>query len=242
MLRQFLRLSLLSTLIACWLASANADLPTNGPIEAEFPASEFVPYTERRPLGQLTFGLIYEPIKFPGLISSLDSTSSYDQLFRSTLPLLSLSAGYKINLPIIAIDLSYLYGQGVLSDDKSGASVALSISKKGFRAIIEIDHIFSESYVVPYAGIQAITWDYAIRTTASSSSGVSARVLGLQAGVYLGLSRLEEQSALRSYNDGRLNNTYLDLSITQYPKTEPTSSVPNLATGTNFALGFRLEF
>lgn len=209
-------------------------------VEIEFPASELVPYKERRPANQLSFGFQYEPTTFTNFASPIDS-AKYEALFgKSSVDILQIAAGWKVNLPLLGIDLQGMYGRGVMSDTRSGQATSLALNKKGLKVLAVLDGIFNENYAVPYFGIQYLEWDVTTANDLASVSLTTGPVMAMTAGIYLSVHWLEKNSALMSYNEGGLNNTYIDLFINQYQ--QPRNAADPDLSGTAFGAGFKLEF
>lgn len=209
-------------------------------VEIEFLASELVPYAERRPQNQLSFGMQYEPTTFTKFLSPIDQ-QSYETLFgKSTVDIMQINLGWKVNIPIVGIDMQAIYGQGVMSDTRSGQATSLSLIKKGLKVSAILDGIFSDNYLVPYFGIQYLEWDVKTANDLSSAALTTGPVMAMSAGALISLNWLDPQSALFSYNDGGINSTYIDLFVNQYQKPG-NGGDPDLS-GTSFGAGFKVEF
>lgn len=207
----------------------------NGLVEIVYPVEYLVPYKERRPDHQFIFHFQYENFKPAALVFS--GQGNHDSIFGgASAPVMSLSLGYKYNLPIVGVEVSAFFGSGGLTGGAN--NTAYSVQKKGVRLAAVFDGIMSEPYVVPYVGIQFVGWDFKESSSLGANSASPGFIMGTQAGLLFQLNWLEPKSALRALNDDGLNNSYLDLFIQQYAATENA----NLASAFNWGAGFRLEY
>lgn len=210
-------------------------------VEIEFPASELVAYKNRRRSSVFTAALQYEPVPFSGYTSQLTG-DSYATLFGKTgLPLVSIQFGYKLNIPLIGVELAALYGTGALNDSRSGQRTGLTLSKMGGKASIYIDGLFPENYLVPYGSLQFVQWNVGQKNEVDSLNKSTGWTTGMQGGLLIALNWMDKRSALQAYNDGGLNDSYFDVFMSKYsaPKGEGD---PVLESDFAIGGGFRLEF
>lgn len=236
--------ALLASQILCAVESRAQDADeTSNYVEIEFPANELPPYGERRPVGQFTFGFQYEPFKPKEYTTGINGiTQSYEELYgASTLKLGAVTLGYKLNLPLIGLDVSLVYGQGSVNDDRSGQGMFLLATKKGVRATVVLDGLLAENYVVPYGGVQYVTWDVSEANPTTKVSGTASYAMGMVAGAYINVNWVDKRDALGLYNEHNVNSTYVDVFMSQYQSAQ-TATEPNFASAMNFGAGFRVEF
>lgn len=218
--------------------------PASNYVDIEFPASVVPPYGERRPSGGFTFGLQYEPVTLSKYTTAINGTTqSYADLYGShAIQVPSINLGYKVNLPLIGIEASVTYGQGTVTDTQSGSNMSLLATKKGGRLIAVLDGILNENYIVPYGGVQYISWDATEtnNTTNVSASGTASYAMGVIAGAYINVDWVEPRAALRSYNEG-VTTTYLDVFMAQYSSTNNPNE-PDFSSSMNWGAGLRVEF
>lgn len=210
-------------------------------VEIEFPASELVPYSDRRPTNQLSFGSQFEAASFANYLSPIDN-QTYETLFKKgTVDIAQIAIGWKLNLPLLGIDVQGVYGNGTVSGrDAAHQLTSLGLSKKGVKVTAILDGIFADNYLVPYFGMQYVQWDVRTSNDLANVTLTTAPAMAMTAGALISLHWLERQAALASYNEGRLSNTYIDLFMNQYQK--PSNAADPDLSGTAFGAGFKLEF
>lgn len=221
------------------------DVPQDGKIEIVYPAVRTAPYRERRGAWSTIFALNVDQV-LPDKFRSQVNNESYQDLFGSTpVRLVQAEIGMKYNFPLGSLGAALLYGGGAVEDGHglaSGATDELELTKKGAAFSFVMDNLFPEPYVAPYIEAQAYNFDWReSRTTQEKKTGSTAFGSALTFGALFQLNWLDSASALQAQDTIGLNNTYLDIFVSQYNSSESESD-PNFQTDLNYGAGVRLEF
>jgi len=200
------------------------------------------PYRERRS-GKSYFFEINADNYYPSDYTSKIDNQFFDVMYGSEdLTILQVEAGLQFNMSFGSLAFSLQYGKGSLEDDRLGSVRTIEVSKPAFKMAYQMDTLWDEPYAVPYVGLDLWKMSFAeslaTTQTASFDTGIG---MTYRAGVLLQLNWLDHESALTSYQDIGLQNTYLDLSINQYADSQNDSD-PSTFSDYNWAAGLRMEF
>lgn len=218
-----------------------ADESSNGNIDVYYSAEALAPYKERKSNWSGVVGIAVDNY-LPDMYRSNIGGGSYEQLFGTApIPMAVLTIGTKYNFSLGSLGLSAHYGIGEVSDDRIGQTVKLQVQKKGAQATFTMDALFDEPYVAPYVGLQAFNIDYKEKDNTNSDSGSTAIATGVTVGLLLQLNALDSDSALMAQNSIGLDNTFLNLFLSQY-NTSGSETDPNFQTSFNWGAGFLLDF
>jgi hypothetical protein len=220
------------------------NLPKDGKVEVVYPVEKLLPYRERRGSWSGVFGVSVDQV-FPDQYRSKINDDSYETLFGTTpINIIQAQVGAQYNFALGSISATLIAGVGEVDDSHghSGVSDNLKVTKKGATLSYMMDALFSEPYVVPYIQGQLISFDWEEnRLDQSSKSGTTDFGGSVTFGLLIQLNALDPVSSLQAQDTIGLNNTFLDLFVSQYNLSE-TETNPNFETGVNYGAGLRLEF
>lgn len=174
----------------------------------------------------------------PDQYLSLKDGKTYTNLFGSAaVQMPGAGLGMKLNTSLGGAHLDIIYGKG----NVSAGAATLSLEKTGLNFGIILDALFKNPWFSPFAGIQAVYFNWKEIDVNVDISGKTAWTTGVVAGIAIHLNRIDKQTALEAYNDHGLKNTFLDIYGLQF-NTSNSASDPELKTGLNLGVAFRLEF
>lgn len=226
---------------AAVVADENSDTNPTGLVRVEIARDTLAPYKERRGNHGVYFAVGYEALDLKNYISTLDF-KSYSEMFGSEpIPLINVNIDYKYNFSLGALTLGINYGNGSLSDDRSGAKRTLSIDKYGLTLKYVADVIMDEPYVAPYVGVTAWQMDISEESPTNSFSARTQTGYNYTVGLLIQLDWLDYDTAKNATFNFGLENTYLDIYATQYAATEALED-PNTETDFLYGAGLRVEF
>lgn len=223
-------------------AFANED----GVIEIIYAPDYQAVFDERKSDISFSAGLNVDMIIPDKFRSRLDS-GTYDQVFDSDpLPLIQVEMGPKLNTRLGGFSLNGLFGYGEVSGrDLSGLNRKLIMQKMGASLSYTLDTLFDEPYLAPYASVSLSTlkWEESRSNSGKTetNSGETDVALGISAGLLIQLNWIDPQAAIVAQNTSGLENTYLDLYLSQH-NTSNSVSDANFETDVNFGAGLKLEF
>jgi hypothetical protein len=229
----------------CFASSlfASEEDPNDGKIEIVYPAEKLAPYKLRRADWGFLFGLSGEQIVPTKFRSRIDN-SSYAELF-GTSPMQAgqLELGLKYNFMLGSLGASVLYGNGGVHDGRIGDGRTLNVTKKGLHLTYTMDNLFNEPYVAPYGGVQFASWEWTefADTALTKETGSTSLTGGLTVGVLLQIDWLMPGEALNARNSSGIENTFLDLYVSQYNASEAKED-QNLQTDMNYGFGLKVEY
>lgn len=149
--------------------------------------------------------------------------------------------GYKYNTALGGIHFDVGYGSLSVSDKRSGQLRSIDISRPELRAGIILDNLFSEPYIAPY--VNASVWKMSIKESNATTSVEYETDFGYtySAGVLIQLNWLESFAAYKARINYGLENTYLDVFVTQQMATANEND-PDVSTEPSVGFGLRMEF
>jgi hypothetical protein len=214
----------------------------NALVEVHVNQDVLAPYKERRDKHGLYFGVQYEPLVLKNYESTLQSGVKYSALFGDqAISLIRANMNYKYNFELGSIAIGADVGTGEVQSANSGTSTTLTVMKYGLNLQYTMDNIWPEPYAAPYFVINIWQWDLGEKNATVSYSGVTQLGYNYMIGVLIQLDWLDQDTAKESTFSTGLENTFIDLYITQYAKTESEDD-PNTETDIGFGGGVRLEF
>lgn len=200
-----------------------------------------VAYKERRGDHGFLFGLNYEPLLLKEYISALDN-QSYGVLYGDeSLPLIGLSLDYKYNFTLGSVTLGLNFGMGSLSSSMSGTKRTLEIQKTGAGLRFIADNIFAEPYVAPYVGLSMFTLDISEQSPSDKFKATTDTLFSYTIGLQIQLDWIDSGTDSGANFIWGLENTFLDLFMTQYLKPSDESGA-NTSTDMMLGGGFKFEF
>lgn len=222
-----------------------SDASPDGKIDIIYGPELLEPYRERRSKWSFTFGLNQENF-FPekAQLNSDTTPVSYESLFgKEPIRLFQINTGAKYNFLWGALSAELIYGMGQVSDGRSGVSRVLSITKQGLSFGWTMDSLFREPYVAPYINGQVFEMSYADKgASIGDDTGITAPTTGMTVGLLIQLNAVDPtDTAMKANFEYGLNNTFLDLFLTQY-NTSNSKDDPELQTSLNWGAGIKLEF
>lgn len=219
-----------------------AEEPNDGKVDVHYSAEAVAPFSERKSDWSTIFSLGVDNF-FPDKYRSRVGGQAYEELFGSTeMTMPTISLGTQYNTSIGSLGLSVNYGIGQVSDSLIGHQVKLTLKKSAIEAKFTLDALFDEPYVAPYFGAQFFSIDYDEKSDIQGNdSGATELTSGLTVGVLVQLNPLDPQSALDAQNNVGLDNTYLNIYLSQYSASNAEGD-PNFETSFNWGAGFLLDF
>lgn len=234
--------SLIITIVSfmTWTAAvARGATEAQGPL-VEVRRSEDVlsSYRDRRQDHGVLIGLDYEALRLNKFFSTADG-ATYDSLFGSdAIPLVHLSIDYKFNNSVGSFTAGVDLGAGTINGNSDRS---LDIAKYGVAVKYIMDNIWPEPYVAPYVGINF--WKLSTKDKSSTATISEETGLGYNytAGCMIQLDWIDYETAKQATFNYGLENTFLDVYVTKYAKTESNSDV-NTETDLLWGAGLRFEF
>ncbi len=201
------------------------------------------PYKERRDRWGVLFSIGAENLYVSEYESIIDG-NFYEDLFGSSdLTFLEGELGLKYNFQIGSIALSAGFGMGSVTDDRIGQERSIELQKQYAGLTMYFDNLMKEPYVVPYIGGQVWVMNISeeILDTEESHAITSGIGFSFKVGTMFQLNWLDNHSAQSGYNDHHIENTYLDVYVTQNASTSDEED-PNLSSDFNWGAGLKIEF
>lgn len=219
------------------------DEPNDGTVEVIYAPELLAPFSERRGDWSLMAGISVDQF-FPDKYRSGIDNLSYEQIFGSDpIKLIQFEMGPKYNTSIGALGANFIAGYGDTSGTLTGQQRQLKMTKIGVSGTYTLDTLFEEPYVAPYISGQVLmfNWEESAPTSGISVSGDTSASFAVTVGALIQLNWIEPVASLQSQNEVGLQNTFLDLFISQY-NTSDSATDPNFETAMNFGGGIKLEF
>ena len=218
---------------------ALTDDPQNNLVELHVQINPGESIHERREALTYRFGILYEAF-LPQNYQNLQGGATYNTLYgtQNPVPLISASLGLQWNTRIGSFYLDFVDGVGSIS---GAGSSSLRLGKFGGVLGFSMDHLFSDPWVVPMIGVQAVYFNWNQVDTTTNIGGMTAETVGLIGGLSIPLTRFDPDTAQAGMRDFGIRNTYLDLYTTQYMTSNSTTD-PELQTNFNLAAGLHFEF
>jgi hypothetical protein len=215
---------------------------TEGLVEMHYPIDADIPYKQRRPDTAFTFGLTYENFYPSNYSSIIDAADFYQDLFgEAEIPMVSADIGFKYNFTLGALLAGIGGGYGTLSETRGEVLRKVEFTKGSAYLGYLMDSVFDEPYVAPYITGGATIFSISETAGEETASGTTDNCFFYKAGVLVQLNWLEDDTSRKSLIDNGLQNTYLDLFVTQY-STSANEDDTDTETGINFGAGLKLEF
>ncbi len=217
--------------------------PTDGKIEIDYRPESIAPYKERRQNWGFVFGVAAEQI-LPTKFRSKIDTNPYSALFAdSPMNAGQLELGLKYNFMLGSLGASVIYGNGGAQTGKINDGRTLNLTKKAIQLTYTMDNLFNTPFVAPYGGAQFVTWDWVEYSSnpGIKESGSTQVTGGITAGLLFQLDWLVPDEALLARDSSGIENTFLDLFVTQYNASEGTTD-QNFQTDLNYGVGLKVEY
>lgn len=216
--------------------------PISDIVEMHIPIEVNQPYRIRRLDHGLMFGLNYENTQMINYVSIADFTTPFADMFGDIeIPIYNMNLGYKYNFLLGSLAANLGIGYGSYSSPDSGILRALTLIKYSASASYIADVLFKEPFVAPYVTFGVNQFNITEKAGEVEYSHETQAAYFYTAGLLLQLNWLDEEVARKSLVDYGLENTYLDVFVTQFqPSIDPED--PNTETEYTFGAGLRLEF
>lgn len=214
----------------------------NALVEVHVTQDFLAPYKVRREKHGIYFGVQYEPLVLKNYVSTLQPGVTYGTLFGDeAISLIRANMNYKYNFELGAIAIGADVGSGDVQSSNSGTSTTLNVMKYGVNLQYTMDNVWPEPYAAPYVGINIWKMDISESSGTTNFQAVTQIGYNYMIGVLVQLDWLDQDTAKESTFSTGLENTFIDLYITQYAKTESEDD-PNTETDLGYGAGIRLEF
>jgi hypothetical protein len=175
-------------------------------------------------------------------VSIIDFATLYYDMFGVTeIPLYNLQLSYKYNFFLGGVSLNTGIGYGTLTSKVSGSIRTIELTKYMLSASYIVDSLFDEPYVAPYVTFGMNQFGITEKNGEESfSTGIEAAYF-YTVGALIQLNWLDQAAATRALMEYGLENSYLDVFVTQFqPSLDPLD--PNTETEYTLGAGMRLEF
>lgn len=219
-------------------------VPNDGKVEVIYPAQSSRAYRDRRSSWSTMFAINVDQI-LPDSFRSQVNNDSYTTMFGKTpIKMLQAEIGTKYNFPLGSLGVNLMVGTGTVDDlhGTTGPGDSLDILKKGASLSFIMDNLFKEPYVAPYIQGQMYSFEWKeSRNDGSERAGSTSLGMALSFGFLIQLNWLDPESSTVALDSLGLNNTYLDLFVSQY-NTSNGESDPDFQTSMNYGAGLRFEF
>jgi hypothetical protein len=228
----------------CFTDDCRAATQDDGLVEIHFPVDVTTSYKERRRTSGTNVGINmtnFVPYNWESLLDG----GLYDNDYGSSpIQLYTLEAGYKYNFALGSISLLAGFGMGTNNTNVNGISRSMTVMKYLGKVMYAMDNMFSEPYVAPY--VAGSVWQMRVSEKEDITDGLADAInvgpgFEYSVGALIQLNWLEPDIASRALVDIGIENTYLDVFMSQHMRTQ-SSSVYSTATDFNFGAGLRLEF
>ncbi|MFS4458908.1 hypothetical protein [Bdellovibrio sp. HCB2-146] len=227
------------------MAWAQIESEKNDPyalVEVEVSQDYLASYKARRETHGIYYGVQYEPLVLSKYASTTQPGLKYKDLFGDEpIGLIRFNVDYKYNFALGSLAAGIDLATGSVSGSKSGSSMSLDVTKMGANFQFTLDMLMDEPYAAPYFGLNLWQMELSEKSPADSFSATTQMGYNYMLGVLVQLNWIDSEVAKDATFNFGLENTYLDLYITQYAKTESASD-PNTETDFLYGAGIRLEF
>lgn len=210
-------------------------------VEVEVRGDVVADYKARRADSGIYIGLQKEDVSFDNYVSFLDSKSYINLFGEEPITLALLTINYKLNYSLGSLAIGLEGGKGGIKDNLSGQDRRLDISKYGLNLKLTADMILDEPFIAPYLGLTMWQMEVEEQSPAEVFSATTQMGMNYTAGLLIQLNWIDKASAIASAFNWGLENTFVDLYITQYGKTAAIDD-PDTETGATYGAGLRLEF
>ncbi|MCB0419433.1 MAG: hypothetical protein KDD61_00440 [Bdellovibrionales bacterium] len=197
-----------------------------------------MPYSERRRNWSSLFGFsanFFTPLSY---IPDQD-IGTYEEVYGSqTNPMIMIEYTKKRNYSWGSFGYDFGVGFQTASSDSTESTLNLVFVEAG--ATIALDNMGQEPTFVPYVGGGAYIVAYKEALASSSFNGTTQVAPYAMGGLLIQLNRLDKESAIESYFEAGIENTYFFIEGRKYfPSTEKVD--PNFETEVYATAGFKLE-
>jgi hypothetical protein len=241
---------MLTTLIVTSAAIAAEDTdvvedlrqPLSDIVELHYPVEVNAPYKLRRNTNGFMFGLTYENLQMNNYVSIADFTTTYADMFGDTeIPMYGVQLSYKYNFALGALTANAGLGYATYTSPDSGTMRTLSLTKYTLSASYIMDVLFNEPYAAPYITVGATQWGIDEKAAdVEYKTGIELAYY-YTVGVLVQLNWLDDVVSRKALMDYGLQNTYIDLFVTQYMSSNDPED-PDTSTDYTLGAGLRLEF
>ena len=213
----------------------------NSLVEVEVPQNTLADYRDRRLSHGMYVGLTYEQFAPKKFVSAIDAKTYSEMYGDEPIPLVGLNIDYKYNIGIGSLALGAGAAMGSISDSRSSEDRSLDVTKYAVNVKYTADVLMSEPYVAPYIGFSAYKMSVTDHSPATSKSETTSIGYAYTVGVLLQLDWIDYEVAKQATFNIGLENTFIDIYMTQYAKAG-SDSEPNMETDMTFGGGIRVEF
>lgn len=151
-------------------------------------------------------------------------------------PLTDLTLGLKWNNSLGSLSLDF--GAGYYANDGSDGAHLTLIPVRG-GVTLALDNLGSEPNIVPFGTVGAYSVIYEESLASQKVGGNTSVGLFYAGGVQFALNALDEDSAIASYDDTGLENTFLYVEARSFIASD---DIPDLGAPIQFGGGLKLEY
>lgn len=225
----------------CFASENEEEANTDGLVEVYVEHTYDEAYRDRRPSWSWDLAFQAESL-IPEFYEDLNG-NLYEDLFVDPISSAQIVFGPKYNTRLGSFSFGLIIGSGMVSGAVSGDKTTLALNKTGLQLGYMADTLTENPYVVPYANVQILKWDYSEKSSTYKNSGSSSPSMAYSAGLLIQLNWLDSDSARKGYSDSGLLNSYLDIYGIQYlPSSGAAQDEPDFQTAMSLGVGLRVEF
>ncbi len=230
----------------------------SGEVVLEKPEDLSLSYKQRRSRHGILFSVTYEKF-YPVDYYSLYRDAYVEEIIDTDrIDLIGAELGYKLNFKLGSISVLANYAQGSIKGLFNSHERNLTLKRVGASLNFAADNFFEEPWVVPYAQVGAhqfeIEEDDLSLAVAAPESATTQISLNYKFGLLFQLNWIEKAIDTNTQIDGLrssgLQNTFLDVYMIDHlasnevydPKNPNSEGDPDLASGLELGLGFKMEF
>ncbi|MCB0361558.1 MAG: hypothetical protein KDD35_02485 [Bdellovibrionales bacterium] len=168
-------------------------------------------YASRRSKWGRTFSLSYSEFKPIYYVPNF-YTANFEDIYESVeIPLIEMNFAWKRNMSMGSLAIEFGFGGYQNESDVEELPSTLKIYPIHLGAVLALDNIFREPYVVPYFSMGLYTIHYSESVSSSSFNGFTQTSFYGSAGLLLQLDWCDPQSSMQAYLENGIQNTFLFL-------------------------------
>lgn len=235
------------------VAAPENDYPVSSWVEVEevpnAPAgtthgSTLMPYRDRKYNFGWMLGFGARSFKPEFFRSQFDESSFKDSFGQDDVRLGQFDLGFRYNSALGGLVLEFGYAGGGASNNDEELLRSFNVKQSYVGAKLILDSLWGEPYIAPYVGAGMISIqneEIAAILTESETLSNSSSAAYYNMGFLVLLNWMDWISFRRGYDQGAVENYYLDFGVTQIMKSAKADSL-DLSTGLLPSVGVRIEF
>lgn len=207
---------------------------------------KILPYKVRRPKRGQQLSLTYS--QYNPLNYQSDTTIAFQGNFAglygaAETPLIEATYDYRFNVILgsLAAEIGYGYYSNTANPNTVVGTARLNVQPIRLAVRYTADNLFYEPYVAPYISGGVYSMLYSENYGNVTFSGNTQPAPFYSAGVLFQLNWLDPISAVTSYTESGLENTYVFAEIRQFMKSS-ASKDPDFSNGPTLGFGISFEF